>query len=70
MSSRHWILDTTGSLRLEQDWRIDQMIDELLMEHPLGYQTIDERTARAEAMAILAVEKIRRLEKLIEGMKR
>jgi hypothetical protein len=59
MSHRHHILDF--SLREATDDTLDDMVGSLLAEHQHGFPSIEERCARAEALAIIAIEILWRL---------
>jgi hypothetical protein len=59
MSHRHHILDF--SLREATDEDLDDMLGSLLVEHQNGFPSIEERCARAEALAIIAIEMLWRL---------
>ena len=62
MSFTHWRLTVAGEIKILPDERIDADLSELLQEHRISQPSIEERCARAEAIAIFLVEKVRRLE--------
>ena len=62
MSARHFVLEMINPLDLQDDQRLDDTIEQLIDEHRIGAPSIEERCARAEALAIIALEKLRRIE--------
>lgn len=63
MSYRHHVMDSIAPrMSTAEGYEIDNAIDVLMAEHGLGTPSIEERCARAEALAILVLEKLRRIE--------
>ena len=62
MSYRHHTLDMIVSLRSADEYTLQHAIEIMVKEHEMGAPSIEDRAARAEALAFIALELLRRMQ--------